>query len=202
MKISVIGATGNVGVHLVAELLARGHEVTAVSRHPEKMSDKPGLMSVFGDIGEPDKLAQVLRGHDIVISSVKFASFDFGLLMTALQSSGVSRYMSVGGAGSLLDQSGRYVYEGPTFPEVAKYNSSRGAEWLDILKKSDLDWTMLCPGLKFFDGERTGKFRLGSDVLIVDGNGASGISFQDYAIALADEVETGAHSKQRFAIGY
>jgi putative NADH-flavin reductase len=66
----------------------------------------------------------------------------------------------------------------------------------------DLDWTVLSPGFEFTAGERTGKFRLGNDELIVDKNDKSAISFEDYAIALVDEMEQPRHLKKRFSIGY
>jgi uncharacterized protein len=53
----------------------------------------------------------------------------------------------------------------------------------------------------FVPSERTGKFRLGRDQLLTNDNGSS-ISFEDYAIALADEIENPAHSRQRFTVGY
>ena len=64
-----------------------------------------------------------------------------------------------------------------------------------------LDWTFLSPSAVFAPGERTGKFRLGGDQLLVNDQGSS-ISFEDYAIALADEIEKPAHSRQRFTVGY
>jgi putative NADH-flavin reductase len=51
-------------------------------------------------------------------------------------------------------------------------------------------------------GERTGKFRLGGDDLIKDVEGKSRVSFEDYAIALVDELEKPAHERARFTIGY
>ncbi len=202
MKVVVVGATGNVGPHVVAELLARGHQVTAISRHPDSLEDQAGLTKKSGDIEQPEKLAAALSDHDAIITSVRFVDFNFDKLMQAIKSSSVDRYLVVGGAGSLTDTNGALVYERPAMPEPARHNSKLGGEWLDAISQTDLDWTMLCPGLKFFDGTRTGTFRLGKDDLIVADDGTSSISFQDYAIALVDELETPKHSKQRFAVGY
>jgi putative NADH-flavin reductase len=51
-------------------------------------------------------------------------------------------------------------------------------------------------------GQRTGKFRLGGDQLLVDANGESRISVQDYAVAMIDELERPTHIRQRFTVGY
>jgi uncharacterized protein len=51
-------------------------------------------------------------------------------------------------------------------------------------------------------GERTGKFRLGGGQLITGTDGKSAISYDDYAIALVDEVENPRHIRRRFTIGY
>jgi putative NADH-flavin reductase len=71
------------------------------------------------------------------------------------------------------------------------------------LKKTKIDWTYFSPAAFFEPGERTGKFRLGTDDLIADEKGKSRISMEDYAIALVDELEKPQHSGgQRFTIGY
>ena len=57
------------------------------------------------------------------------------------------------------------------------------------------------PSAIFVPGERTGKFRLGRDRLLTNDKGSS-ISFEDYAIAMADEIEKPTHSRQRFTVGY
>ena len=146
MKVAVVGATGNVGPHIVEELLSRGHEVTAISRHPEKLEEKPNLTLSAGDIEQPDALAAQLSGHDVLISSVRFVDFDHDKLMSAATNSRAGRYLIVGGAGSLTDTNGSFVYERPAMPEPARHNSKLGGEYLDRLKGSDLNWTMLCPG--------------------------------------------------------
>ena len=52
------------------------------------------------------------------------------------------------------------------------------------------------------EGNRTGKFRLGTDQLLVDSAGKSWISFEDFAVAMADEIERPAHIRARFTVGY
>ena len=73
---------------------------------------------------------------------------------------------------------------------------------LDLLRaEKQLDWTFLSPSAMFIPGERTGTFRLGTDLLLSNENGSS-ISFEDFAIALVDELEKPAHSRARFTVGY
>ena len=84
-----------------------------------------------------------------------------------------------------------------------KAEASKGAEFLDLLRQqSDLNWTFLSPSALFVAGERTGKFRLGTDQLLTAADGKSSISFEDFAVALADEIERPAHLRQRFTVGY
>jgi len=109
----------------------------------------------------------------------------------------------VGGAGSLLLPDGTRVIDSEGFPEAYKAEASAGAEFLANLREErDLDWTFLSPSAEFVEGERTGKFRLGQDDLLVSSEGRSWITFADYAIAMLDEVQAPKHSRQRFTVGY
>ena len=47
-----------------------------------------------------------------------------------------------------------------------------------------------------------GRFRLGTDALLVGADGESRISSQDYAVAMIDELESPKHSRRRFTVGY
>jgi uncharacterized protein len=60
----------------------------------------------------------------------------------------------------------------------------------------------LSPSAELEPGQRTGKFRLGNDRLLVDATGQSKISVQDYAVAMIDELERPTHLRQRFTVGY
>ena len=66
---------------------------------------------------------------------------------------------------------------------------------------TELEWTFLSPSAEFVPGERTGQFRVGKDALLSNAQG-SRISFEDYAVALVDEIEHPAHVRQRFTVGY
>ncbi|CAN7716469.1 NAD(P)-dependent oxidoreductase [Neorhizobium tomejilense] len=200
--IALIGASGNAGSRILKELSDRGHTVTAIARNPEKIPALPGVTAVKGDVFDKACLAELISGHDAVISAVHFTASDPEILIDAVRSSGVKRYVVVGGAGSLEIAPGIRLVTTPNFPAAYKAEASKGADFLDLLKTvDDLDWTFLSPSAMFVPGERTGKFRLGRDQLINNENGSS-ISFEDYAIALVDEIERPQHVKQRFTVGY
>ena len=203
MKIALIGASGNVGSKILAEALSRGHEVTGIVRNPEKLASKPKLTAVKGDVYDEAGLPRLLAGHQAVISSVHFLSFDHAKLLGAVRQSGVKRYLVVGGAGSLEVKPGLTLVETPEFPAIYKSEALAGSEYLKLLRgETALDWTFLSPSAIIAPGERTGKFRLGNDQLLVGGDGKSFISQEDYAIALIDELEKPAHIRQRFTVGY
>ncbi|SFV08685.1 hypothetical protein SAMN02799631_04752 [Methylobacterium sp. 174MFSha1.1] len=200
-KVAVIGATGNVGARLVAELVARGHRVTAISRTPGE-SDSPQVEALAGDVREPEGLSRLLAGHDAVVSAVRFGDADPQALIGAVRESGVARYLVVGGAGSLEVAPGQRLVDQPDFPAAYKDEALRGAAFLDALRGvTDLDWSFLSPSALIGPGERTGRFRLGGDQLLVGENG-SRISYEDYAVALVDEIERPAHIRRRFTVGY
>ena len=203
MKIAVIGASGNAGSRIAAELARRGHAITAIARHPEKIAALPGITAKRGDVMDQASLAQLLAGHDAAVSSVHFTASDPARLIGAAKESGVGRYLVVGGAGSLEVAPGVQLVATPGFPVAYKAEAEKGGAFLDLLRQEkELNWTFLSPSALFIEGERTTKFRLGTDQLLADANGKSWISFADYAIALADEIEKPAHPRQRFTVGY
>ncbi|MGV2018356.1 NAD(P)-dependent oxidoreductase [Agrobacterium sp. 22-223-1] len=201
-KIALIGASGNAGSRILKELSDRGHQVTAIARNPEKIASLPNVVAKKGDVFDQAGLSELLKGHDAVISSVHFTASDPATLIEAVRASGVQRYLVVGGAGSLEIAPGQRVVDLPDFPAAYKAEATKGAELLDRLKQEkQLDWTFLSPSAEFVPGERTGKFRIGKDNLLSNDEG-SRISFEDYAIALVDEIEKPQHSRQRFTVGY
>lgn len=202
MKIALIGATGRAGSPILQELVRRGHQVTAIVRNPEKVQAQVNVTPKKGDVFDRDDLATLLKGHDAAISAVHFLQSDPRKLIDAVKASGVKRYLVVGGAGSLEVAPGVMLVSTPEFPAAYNDEATKGGEFLDLLRQEkDLDWTFLSPSALFFEGPRTGMFRLGKDQLLTNEKGSS-ISFADYAIALADEVEKPAHSRQRFTVGY
>jgi uncharacterized protein len=203
MKVALIGATGNVGSRLLAELLARHHSVTAIARHPEKVPAQPGVTAKRGDVFDKAGLTSLLAGHDAAISAVRFGESDPRILIDAVKAASVGRYLVVGGAGSLEVAPGQKLVDTPTFPQAHKPEATKGGEFLQLLRaEKDLDWTFLSPSAMIAAGQRTGKFRLGGDQLLTDGSGKSSISYEDFAVALIDELEKPAHSRRRFTVGY
>ena len=203
MKIAVIGASGNAGSRIVAELSRRGHTVTAIARRADKVAALPNVTARAGDLFDQAGMAKLLAGHDAAVSSVHFLDSDPEKLIGAAKAAGIGRYLVVGGAGSLEVEGGVRLVTTPTFPAQYKAEAEKGAAFLDRLKQEkELNWTFLSPSALFVAGTRTGKFRLGTDELLTDTDGKSCISFEDFAVALADEIERPAHPKSRFTVGY
>jgi putative NADH-flavin reductase len=203
MKIAVIGASGNAGSRITAELASRGHAVTAIARHPEKIATGANVTPTKGDLMDQAALTSLLAGHDAAISSVHFLASDPAKLIGAAKDSKVGRYLVVGGAGSLEVAPGVRLVTTPGFPAAYKAEAEKGAAFLDLLRaETELNWTFLSPSALFVAGERTGKFRLGTDQLLTAADGKSSISFEDFAVALADEIERPAHIRRRFTVGY
>lgn len=203
MKIALIGATGNAGSRVLTELTNRGHSVTAIVRNVERVPAHALVTPRATDSSGPD-LADAVRGHDAVVSSVRFADLDPDILVPAVEASGVKRYVVVGGGGSLLHPDGSFEVDKSGMPEPFRGNSLRGGYLLDLLRASEiLDWSFISPPRFFRAGERTGVFRYGKDhMLLTEAGEPTSISYEDMAIAVADELEKGAHIRQRFHIGY
>ncbi|MDM0013832.1 NAD(P)-dependent oxidoreductase [Variovorax sp. J22P168] len=202
--IAILGITGRAGSRIAAELLNRGHTVTGISRHVGDAPQRAGLTLQSADATSVEALVPLLRGHDAVISATRFAGgSDAATLVAAATQAGVPRLLVVGGAGSLEVAPGHALVDTPQFPEAYKAEAQAGAAFLrDLRTEKTLDWTFLSPSALFEPGERTGSFRLGSDALLSDAAGKSRISMEDYAIALADEIEAPKHSRGRFTVGY
>lgn len=203
MKIALVGASGAIGSRVAAEALSRGHSVTGIARDPKKIAAKPGLTARAGDTAAPAELAKVLAGHDAVVLSGRFLSVKPADALAAVRASGVKRFVVVGGAGSLEVAPGAALIDTPQFPAAYKPEASAGRDFLEALKKAaDLEWTFLSPSALIAPGARTGKFRLGTDSLLVAADGKSSISIEDFAVALVDELETPRRVRQRFTVGY
>lgn len=203
MKIALIGASGNIGSKILAEALSRGHSVTAIVRNTDALPTHERLSACKGDVGDDAALSTLLSGHEAVISSLPFSAFDPDRLLSAIKSSGVKRYIAVGGAGSLDLKPGLRLVDSDEFPAEWKPEASKGADYLARLRREqDLDWTFISPSIMIEPGKRTGTFRLGGDSVLFAADGSSRISQEDYAIALIDELEHPAHIRQRFTVGY
>jgi putative NADH-flavin reductase len=202
--IAIIGATGRAGSRLLEEALRRGHTVTAIARKAsEKLSGRANVKAVDVDALDAPALEKALAGHDAVFSAAHFSTVPPAAIIGPVNRAGVKRLLVVGGAGSLFAAPGLKVIETPNFPDAYRAEATAGGVFLDALRnEKELDWTFLSPSAEFVEGERTGKFRLGKDDLLVSTEGRSWITFEDYAIAFIDELEKPAHSRQRYTIGY
>ena len=202
-KIAIIGATGRAGGRLLEEALRRGHAVTAIARNTAKLEGRPGVAAVNLDVLDAAALERAVAGHDAVFSAVHFSSVPASAIIDPVRRAGVKRLLVVGGAGSLWAAPGLKVIDAPGFPAEYKAEAAAGGAFLEQLRKEQvLDWTFLSPSAEFVDGERTGKYRLGQDDLLVGASGRSWISFEDFAKAFIYELEQPAHSRRRFTIGY
>lgn len=214
-KVTLIGASGFVGTALLNELAARGHKVTAVVRNPEKVNMKNDNVTVVkADATDPDTLARLAKDMDAVISAYnpgwanprqyEETLENYPKIVEGAKRSGVSRLLIVGGAGTLFVKPGVRLVDTGVLPEAWLPGvKSLGEFYLNTLsKENDIDWVFFSPAGSLEPGERTGKFRLGKDDMIVDAEGNSRISVEDYAVAMVDELEKPAHHKERFTIGY
>lgn len=213
MKIALIGATGFIGSAILQEALERGHEVTAIVRHTENLQPHPKLHAQRGDVYNAEEVARLVARHDAVISAFNpgWTNPDIynqqvkgtEAIITGVKQAGVKRVLWVGGAGGLEVKPGVQSVDTPEFPKDWKQGSLATREALNLLRKEpSLDWSFLAPSADLSPGQRTGKFRLGTDQLLKDANGQSRISVEDYAMAMINEVENPAHMRQRFTVGY
>ena len=213
MKIAVIGASGFVGAKVVDEALRRGHRVTAIVQHPEKLPRHAALTAVKADAYDAAALAKVLVGHDAVISAFNpgWGKPDIQVLfvkgtqaiIAATRQAGIRRLLVVGGAGSLYVAPGVQLVDTLEFPPQFKQGALGAREALNILQKEKgLDWTLLSPAILLQPGQRTGKFRIGADAPLMAADGPGRISVEDLAVALLDETETPHHIGKRFTVAY
>ena len=213
MKIALIGASGFIGSALREEALRRGHQVTALVSHPKKLNATATNLSVKQvDVQNTAQLTEALTGADVVISAFSGHAQDdirgyyvqgVKSIIAAVKAADVTRLVIVGGAGSLRVAPDTLLIDTPAFPEEYKPTALGAQDALTLLQaESALNWTMLSPAAEIFPGERTGQFRLGQDDLLLDDQGNSRISVQDYAVALLDEVDHPQHERQRFTLAY
>lgn len=215
MKVAVIGATGFVGTQLVNELLSRGISVTGISRKAPE-SSREHLSWQVADIRNVEALAAVLKGHDIVVNAFSpgwtnpniYADFMEGskAIQAAVKASGVNRFITIGGAGSLYLPDGTQLVD--SFPEdnpfVPGAKAARDYYTL-IQEEKELDWAFFSPAMDMHQGittGRTGKYRLGTDYPVFDDNGKNVLSVEDLAVVIADEVEAPKHHRKRFTAAY
>ncbi len=212
MKIALIGASGFVGSAVLTELLARGHQVTALARTPAKLPAQPGLTVVVADALDAAQVARAVVGHDAVVSAYNPGWSEpriYEVFLQATQAifsgvrqSGVKRFLMVGGAGSLYVAPGVQLVDTPPFPAEYKQGALAAREALRLIQAQiQLDWTFLSPPIALAPGVRTGQYRVGGDDLLPGvGEAPAGISVADLAVALTDELEQPRHHQKRFTV--
>lgn len=209
MHIVLYGATGHSGSRILTELLSRGHQVTAIARDPAKLTPQANLIIKQGNADSAAAIADDIKGADAVVSAYGPPADDTDQIIPvtqnfieAVKQAHVPRFLYVGGASSLEVAPGVTLLASGHLPAEWQAIATSHSDALDLIKRSDINWTSFSPAAFFEPGQRTGKFRLGKDQLISDAQGNSKISMEDYAIALVDELEKPQHERQRFTIGY
>lgn len=197
-NIVLVGATGKIGSKILDEALARGHRVTGTTRRAANLPARDKLTVAEVQPADAAVLPEVLRGHDIAVVSLKWDVNDIDAVIGAIRKSGIRRALIVVGAGSLLRADGRLHFDHMPTPSPS---SKPAMIALDKLRKvEDFDWTAVSPPATIQPGERTGKFRTGTDTMIVDAADNGRITREDFAVAVLDEVERPQH--RRFTVGY
>lgn len=213
MKVAIIGATGFVGSNILNEIVSRNHEVTAIVRNPKTSEN---VIWVKIDIFNTNALAEALKGNDVVISAYNpgwtnpniYDDFITGskAIQEAVKKSGVKRYITIGGAGSLFVAPNVQAVDTPDFPKEYHAGATAARDYLNILKdEKELDWAFFSPAFEMHQGittGRTGHYRLGLDTPVFDENQRSILSGEDLAVVIADEVETPKHHQVRFTAAY
>jgi len=216
MRLVLFGANGSAGSCIAQEALSRGHQVSAVVRDSSRFTMRhEHLTVVVGNVCDPVSVAEIVKGHDAVISAAGPGAAIANdptqapmvvqaahALIEGLKQAGVCRLIVVGGAGSLEVAPGVQLVDTPNFPEQYRPASLAHRESLKVFQQSDLDWTFFSPAAEFESGERRGVFQIGGNQLLVDAAGKSRISVQDFAIALLDEVENPHFLRRQMTAAY
>ncbi len=206
MKIAVVAANGRVAGKVITEALNRGFDVTAFGRKENNTDAKQYVQKDLFDITSED-----LKGFDAVVDAfgawtedtLPQHSTSLKHLCDALSGTD-TRLLIVGGAGSLYvnPEHTACVADGPDFPDAFKPLAAAMAKALgELRERKDVKWTYISPAGDFqADGERSGKYILGGEELVLNSRNESIISYADYAIAMVDEIEKGNHIQQRISV--
>lgn len=206
MKIAVVCANGKAGQLIVKEAKDRGLDVTAVVRGENRTeADKVIIKDLF------ELKTEDLKDFDVVVDAFgAWAPENLSQHSTSLKHlcdilSGTDiRLAVVGGAGSLYvnPEHTLQVMDGPDFPDIFKpLAKAQGKALEELRERNDVRWTFVSPAGDFqAEGERTGKYILGGEELILNSKGESVISYADYAIAMVDEITKGNHIRERIGV--
>ena len=209
MNVALFGATGMIGSRILAELVHRGHHVTAAARDISKIPPTANVKPVEINILHPREVASTIHDADAALSAFNPGMEHPEILVTATQSligaaksAHVKRLLTISGTGALFSRPGVRMVDEPDFSEYWRPAARAHANALDELMASGLDWTAISPPPLIQPGRRTGRYRLGTDYIVEDAHGNSHISAEDFAVAMVDELEKPAHIGKRFTVGY
>lgn len=211
MKILLFGASGSIGSRIGTEATARGHRVARVNR----ALAAPAGDEVPGDVRAPLGPLQAARA-DAVVIAVGARAFSDGPDYDVYQDAAAAlidavrtlpgarpRIVTVGGAGSLRTGDGTLVSQTPDFPAALAEEAAAQHRALEQYRTvDDVSWTYVSPPAHLEPGQRTGRYRTGSDTLLVDEQGDSRMSIEDYAVALVDELERPTGDRARLTVAY
>ncbi|HHQ6733695.1 TPA: NAD(P)-dependent oxidoreductase [Staphylococcus aureus] len=206
MKIAVVAANGKAGQLIVEEGLNRGIDITAIVRGENKTRANDAIIKDVFDIEKKD-----IEEYDVIVDAVggwtpETVNIvpDAANHLAKLLKGSETRLLVVGGAGSLFvnEEHTQTVADVTPFPdEVIQVLNAHQKALDDLRDYDDVKWTYISPAGDFqADGERTGKYTLGGEELILNSQGESVISYADYAIAMIDEIESGSHIKERISV--
>lgn len=211
MDITILGATGQVGRRIVNEAILRGHNVIAVSR---SNATPPPVHTTTAqlDINDTEALIVAAQKSDFIISAIRPNTGDETRLATLTQSAlNAASHLNipiliVGGAArlKLSAQGNNTVLSTPNFlPEsVIPIAKACQSQFEICTASTHAKWIYLSPPAMLLAGEKTGRYRIGSDTLVTDAAGKSTISIEDFAVAILDEVEGPSHIHNPFTVAY
>lgn len=158
MKILVLGATGPTGRLIVAQGLARGYDVAAFVRSPEKAGDLKGATLLKGDARDEGALRDAVAGRDVVISAlgtpaspfreVTFLSRATRALVSAMKEERVPRLVCITGigAGDSVGHGG-FLFDNLIFPILLRHVYADKNRQEAIVRESGLDWVLVRPSM-------------------------------------------------------
>lgn len=210
MNILLLGGTGHIGSRVREEALARGHQVTAVARDISDLEDDDRLRVESADASDEAAIERLAEGHDAIVAALSprgAGGVDTYLaairaILDVQQRTDPERVIIVGGAGSLKVGGDTELLDTPDFPDAHREEAEAGRTARDLARASEANWTVLCPAVVIEPGERTNAFRVGDDHLLTDEDGDSRISYEDFAVALVDELEKPTHERAQFTVAY
>ncbi|WP_406176545.1 NAD(P)-dependent oxidoreductase [Streptomyces sp. NBC_00996] len=176
MNIVVFGANGPTGRLVVEQASAAGHAVAAVTRQPENFPVRgPRVRVVEADVYDPDAVERAVAGQDAVISALgvpytrdRVSVYSTGIthVTQAMTKHGVRRLAAV--TSTVLfgtpAPGERLLFRKVLEPAVVRfmgrtvYEDMRRME--EIVRATDLDWTVVRPG-GLFDAGAVSDYEIG-----------------------------------------